>query len=320
MQIKGRQILVYPFLFAIHPLLNLYIINVHQVPLLTLIKPLLLILSITLALYLITLSVLKVNTSSGLLTTLVAVFILHYGAVAKAIANVSFITSTVADWQEYLLISWILLAIILSILLVKKPFSSIQTNSYLNFLSIAVVGVTLYQIAGRVPDVLVNLDEVLAKSSSESTSQTHKLNTSIHLEAPPDVYYIILDGYGREDILRDYYDFDNSAFIDTLASKGFYVAGESRSNYSQTAMSLPSSLNINYLKDLGVLTEGLSTPQRTRLSKSLVQNNALIKQFKDLGYTTINFDSGFSFFTSNNNFVDISYEFQGMDEFNTYLL
>ena len=47
----------------------------------------------------------------------------------------------------------------------------------------------------------------------------------------PDIYYIILDGYARQDTLKEFYKYDNSAFMDGLAARGFYVAAESRSNY-----------------------------------------------------------------------------------------
>ncbi|MCJ7511957.1 MAG: LTA synthase family protein [Anaerolineales bacterium] len=65
--------------------------------------------------------------------------------------------------------------------------------------------------------------------------------------SPPDFYYIILDGYGREDVLADLYGIDNSNFLSALRDRGFYVAGASRSNYGQTSLSVASSLNLAYL-------------------------------------------------------------------------
>jgi hypothetical protein len=62
----------------------------------------------------------------------------------------------------------------------------------------------------------------------------------------PDIYYIILDGYGRADALEEIYGYDNSAFIDFLSSRGFYMASQSQSNYIHTAISLTSSLNMSY--------------------------------------------------------------------------
>jgi hypothetical protein len=68
----------------------------------------------------------------------------------------------------------------------------------------------------------------------------------------PDIYYIILDAYGREDVLRDHLGFDNSAFLAALRERGFYVADCSQSNYHITEYSLSSSLNYDYLDHLNV--------------------------------------------------------------------
>jgi len=40
----------------------------------------------------------------------------------------------------------------------------------------------------------------------------------------PDIYYIVLDGYGRSDRLEEYFGYDNSAFTAALAERGFHVA------------------------------------------------------------------------------------------------
>ncbi len=65
----------------------------------------------------------------------------------------------------------------------------------------------------------------------------------------PDIYHLILDGYGREDVLRKEFGLDNSGLIDFLEAKGFWVAREGRSNYPETASSLASTMNASYLHD-----------------------------------------------------------------------
>ena len=67
---------------------------------------------------------------------------------------------------------------------------------------------------------------------------------------PPDIYYIILDAYSRDDVLQDFYQYDNGPFISELEALGFYVARCSRSNYASTRLSLPSSLNMDYIDNL----------------------------------------------------------------------
>jgi hypothetical protein len=66
--------------------------------------------------------------------------------------------------------------------------------------------------------------------------------------ALPDIYYIVLDGYGRGDALKKSYGFDNGTFINTLRSKGFVVLDRSTSNYADTRNSITSSLNMDYVQ------------------------------------------------------------------------
>jgi hypothetical protein len=63
----------------------------------------------------------------------------------------------------------------------------------------------------------------------------------------PDIFYIILDGYGEADMLRSVHGYDNSAFVAALEQRGFAVASGSQANYPRTILSLASSLNMQYL-------------------------------------------------------------------------
>ena len=54
------------------------------------------------------------------------------------------------------------------------------------------------------------------------------------LKKAPDIYYIILDGYVRDDVLKDLFAYDNSGLIEYLRGRGFFVAEQSRSNYRKS--------------------------------------------------------------------------------------
>lgn len=300
MRINRRQILVYPFLFAIYPLLNLYVTNAQKIPFSSVAKILLPILGATLALYLVANWLLKASTSAGILTTAIAVALLYYGVFYDVVGAVGTIGATVQRHQYLLLLPvWIILFALVGVLVVRKRFESAQLNAYLNFLSVAIIGVVLVQRAiSYVPSLMNNPSSAQAASSVRDDSrpvptQGRSLGARIEVDTLPDVYYIILDAYAREDTLLEYYDFDNSAFLDSLTSKGFYIASESRSNYPQTAMSFPSSLNVDYLDALGILDDGLSVEERFFKSFFLVRKteNYVARQFSDSGYTTISFRS-----------------------------
>jgi hypothetical protein len=107
----------------------------------------------------------------------------------------------------------------------------------------------------------------------------------------PDIYYIILDTYGRNDTLQTYFNFDNSAFVAQLKALGFYVAQCSQSNYSNTELSLSSSLNLNYLDVLGNHSSKIYTPPELY---RLLQDNAVRRMLENAGYRVVAIDSGYS--------------------------
>jgi hypothetical protein len=106
----------------------------------------------------------------------------------------------------------------------------------------------------------------------------------------PDIYYIILDEYTRDDILENIFAYDNKPFINQLSEMGFYVAQCSQSNYAYTDLSLASSLNLNYLQELGDQFE----PSVNDKSPTwpFIHQNVVMSTLKSIGYTTIAFETG----------------------------
>ena len=107
----------------------------------------------------------------------------------------------------------------------------------------------------------------------------------------PDIYYIILDGFGRSDILEEIYDLNDGEFISFLESKGFYIAEESSSNYSQTGLSLASSLNLTYLDELSHQV-GRQSANLSHIEAN-IEDNLVCYQLRQAGYTVVSFSSGF---------------------------
>lgn len=70
---------------------------------------------------------------------------------------------------------------------------------------------------------------------------------SIPNNPPIDIYYLILDGYGSANAIKEYLEYDNSEFITELEKRGFIVFKDAYSNYPRTVLSLSSSLNMNYV-------------------------------------------------------------------------
>lgn len=109
-------------------------------------------------------------------------------------------------------------------------------------------------------------------------------------DSRPDIYYIVLDGYGRDDVLKELYAFDNAPFLSFLEQRGFQVLRESRSNYVQTSLSLASSLNANYLQD--VLPRTGSDDPRLTLAR-MIRDSAVLDFIEQQGYKIVTFASGY---------------------------
>lgn len=111
-------------------------------------------------------------------------------------------------------------------------------------------------------------------------------------ESGPDIYFIVLDGYGRSDILREVYGYDNSWFLDSLRRRGFYVAGRSRASYGQTLLSLGSSLNMVHLDSLAAAA-GPESEDRGPLIE-LLFHNRVMRELRGRGFRVAAFASGYS--------------------------
>ena len=111
----------------------------------------------------------------------------------------------------------------------------------------------------------------------------------INVRDRPDIYYIVLDGYGRSDQLQRLYGFDNAEFIDFLEDQGFYVAPRSTANYPQTLLSIASSLNFEYLDK--VFGAGLEGIEDRRFARELLRQNRVVKVLRNAGYATVSIAS-----------------------------
>jgi hypothetical protein len=108
----------------------------------------------------------------------------------------------------------------------------------------------------------------------------------------PDIYYIILDGYGRGDVLESEYDYDNSDFLDGLRKRGFYVADRATSNYCQTFLSLSSSLCGRYHDGPRLVQESLGR-EPTAVLIPAIRDSMILKTLRPHGYRLVSYDSGF---------------------------
>ena len=105
--------------------------------------------------------------------------------------------------------------------------------------------------------------------------------------ARPDVYYLLLDGYARADVLRAVHGFDNTEFLNQLRSRGFQVAEKSYSNYAYTHFSLASSLNMDYVENVFSPASGRESGRGP--SYRAIRNPRVGRRFQARGYRFLHF-------------------------------
>jgi hypothetical protein len=263
-----------PVLLSIQPVLHLFSINVAELNFSEIIRPLFVSLLFGLLVLGLAFLFLRDGRRARLAASLFLVLFFLFGDVAVWISKVFGLGPARANLVTLILVAAIMMT---WIWLIQKQVRNVASaNLYFNLLAIL-----FFLYTG------VRMGSYLLESGLSFTSKPSVQAAVVaSAETRPDVYYIILDGYGRQDILQELYDFDNSSFLNDLSARGFYVAEESSSNYIQTMLSLSSSLNMDYLQTLKA--NGTKIEKRGDLVH-LVENNPVRSILAQNGYQMISF-------------------------------
>jgi hypothetical protein len=269
----NRPFPLHHLLFALVPTLFLYSYNASKLPMAPseLLLPLAVSFAAALFLWLFVWLMLNNSRRAALIVSLFLALFFTYGRVLDAIGT------AVPPQLLPGIAGGILLLGMLFVALSRREFAGLTV--FLNLTSLALVAINL--VTG-VP--------ALMRSRTASLSATRPATTPA--AGMPDIYYIILDGYARADILDSVYHCDNSGFVSWLEQKDFRVADHSRSNYSQTYLSLASSLNMAYLDSMA-RTLGLESDNRSALLH-MIGDSRVVKELRQRGYTIASFVSGYT--------------------------
>lgn len=297
--LKFLSFLLSPILMVIFPILSFYLNNISELSLKFIEKPLLYSISIVIASSLLLFALSRKKNQSALLVSSFAFVFFSYGHLSKLLNSRLFIqlpNGFVFGPDKIFLPILFCLFIFLTIkiYITKKPL--IKVITFLNIVLLVLVGYLTTAIAKN----------EWQKKSANSTQLTQtQVGYTYTSGNTPDIYYLILDGYAREDVLQEIYNYDNSEFIDSLKEMGFYTADLARSNYLHTYLSLPSTLNMRYLDELPK-KYGLH-PISDDAAKQLAAHNEVSQKLKNYGYTIINLSSTWE--GTNENFqADITYK------------
>jgi len=175
------------------------------------------------------------------------------------------------------------LFIILKIL--KKPFKIVYTALLFDILSLLFLALFL---SGVFVESLYRpfntVDWANYREQIADVQQPPAQPVSPSQNPLPDIYFIVLDAYGRNDVLQRYYAFDNHEITDFLTRRGFFVPEHSRSNYPKTVLSVPSMLNMQFTQEF---TTSFADSPLWWVMKPLVDHNRVRTILESAGYQTI---------------------------------
>lgn len=143
----------------------------------------------------------------------------------------------------------------------------------------AVVGVLTVFLVGL--HYLNVVQHAWGEVTSSSTTSPETLDVAGG-SASSDVLVVVLDGYGRTDVLDRAFGYDNSGFEKRLTEHGVVVVPQSKANYSATALSVGGLLDGRYL---GIGRQ--DDAQLEDLHEIHSGNSALFRSLDAAGYEAI---------------------------------
>ena len=233
--------------------------------------------------FLVVLAITKNVNKSLQLTSLFGFVYLFYGAI-KDFLQFTVQASFLSKYSVLLPALAVVTIILTRAILKKKDFR--KPNLFQNLLLI------IFIIIDSIP--LIVFDSSYFSRQNLLTKNPHfdldKLTSS---RRKPDVYFLVFDSYPGTLFLKDYMQYDNLLFDETLEEKGFRVLRNPRSNYNWTAFSISSTLNFEYLQKMKNFCAAGSMDYNHAILTT--KESTVPKIFKENGYTIYNlsiFDIG----------------------------
>ena len=301
METKKNSKIFHPFLIAFFPIIAVYSVNIGLIQLEQFIFPTLLIVGSAFLFFLCLKYVLKNTKKAALIISLAFIIFFSFGHTYNILnqANTSDID---LGSNRILLPIFTILFVIGTFLIIKTKRTLDNATSIVNTISIVFIAVIVVMVGIE----MFGCDECLIQQDTSwefDFNSTEKIDFSPHFEEHsftiseydtlPNVYYIILDGYPRNDVLKEHMNFDNNEFTNILKQRGFHVAENSYANYSFTSQSISSTMNMDYVNFLADQFGEDSREYNPLLGKDvgLYADNQVIKNFKLMGYKVVKIGS-----------------------------
>lgn len=268
-----RKLIHFPFfsiLIGLYPFIALWNFNKSQIYPQDVVQSLLITLAFTIVVWGLCWMIFGSAIRTSIAASLIFILFFSYGHVYNLIQDVRIFGQAIGFLK--LLVVYLVLLLVCFFVMMKvrnlPGFTVLLLNGILTFLIVMNL-VQIFSYEGtRKKKAIPPLPASTAASNAAGSSQQL-----------PDIYYIILDAYSRQDVMLSQIGYDNSGFIEALRERGFFVADCSNSNYSGTVESVSSSLNYAYLDEKDNLID-----ENGQLLPFDLSNNRVRADLKKYGY------------------------------------
>ncbi|KPK91247.1 MAG: hypothetical protein AMJ88_14280, partial [Anaerolineae bacterium SM23_ 63] len=287
---RVRRIPFHPFLFGVYAILALLAHNISQVNINIAIRSLVIVsLSALIALIVVRLIV-KDWHKAAIIVSILVVFFFTYGHLYSTFEDVA-IFGFVIGRHRFLLLIWLVIFLLGSWWAIKSNDKRFVITYVLNIIAVVALIFPIFQIINYRLETSLSFQKE-PKDFNNGWEFQGIVDLQISDEGiPPDIYYIILDMYVRDDVLMEVFHYDNSPFLNSLIEEGFFIARCSQSNYQDTPLSIASSLNLNYLETFA--QELIDKEMDHYQIEPFVDGSTVRRELSNLGYTIVNVESGF---------------------------
>ena len=271
-----KQVVIHPVLFSLYPAALLYSANAGLVDFQDVIGAALASVCLGVLFWWVVTHFISDYKRAGLIVTASIIVIFSFEAFCQQLLK-EFQGNFLGDLA--VIISWALLAVGIVFVLSSRHLTNQLTYS------MNILGTLLCCILLMIPAA----QRVRTAQARELLPDRQVWDADAHV-APQnvdvrDIYYIVLDGYGRADVLQQEYGFQSAGLVEFLERRAFVVAKKSMANYPFTLVSMASSLNFSYLQDM--VGDRLSLHQDYRFIRELLRDSRVLRFLRSAGYSVV---------------------------------
>lgn len=270
-----KMVILFPYAFALYYVLNFFSLNPSLISAESFMKAVLFFFALAFVVHGAAWLTFKDKTKASLCALFFLVLFLSYLLIEEAV--ISFLHSMIGTEIARMVCAALIMGFFIYVIIWFKKSNSefkVMYSFFLVFIS-ALIIMPIFSL------LQFNLAQKHFVRGEVEVPVAGKALT-VEKEESPDIYHIVLDGYGRADVLEKYYDFDNSEFLEYLAEKGFIVRDNCMTNYIWTQCSVASMLSMDYLKP-----SDLNMNSSIYLMMDMLKNQGVGKILAEYGYNYV---------------------------------